>query len=513
MLDLSRLTLARACAFCALLLLDGCKSKQDYLSVGKGTQGTNYDGGKDGGTSAKRDAAVKGGVLPDGAVAVGSRDGGLGLDASSGTMDAAALGLDGSIALPDGSLILQDGAIVLPDGQIIDLDAAIMRYAPELNVTTCAISDSDTFSTPVKIGDEGGFALVPGHTGFGLAYRGIGTGNCAQDLDVMHIPATSGFPAPRPVPLDCKSMTDVTLLGESDGWRLAWVDNFTEMAELHTLSLDLDLAVAPGQMRKQLTDNQLELEKKPVLKEVGGHPLAAWITENMNTGMSRITTRLLDGTASPIDIVMESDGHKPQALALSQMGMTAAAAAWVGPQENPGVWLLKLDANGAPVDAPMQLTDKVAVSSSIDLADRNNGGAAIYSIELDGFPQVRFRRLDENGQPVAVERTIVGPPLRAQGASLAALGGGYAVAYRALPGGDVSEPEVRLTFVTKEGNVIRDPGGHLVSFPIGTATLAQGRTYVSVSVEGEVMIAWIDADPSSGKNNLLKVVRRRLDCQ
>jgi hypothetical protein len=85
------------------------------------------------------------------------------------------------------------------------------------------------------------------------------------------------------------------------------------------------------------------------------------------------------------------------------------------------------------------------------------------------------------------------------------------VAYRALPGGDVTAPEVRLTFITKEGNTITDSAGHLVSFPIGPASLADSRTYVSVSVEGEIMVAWIDADPASGKNQL-KVVRRRLDC-
>jgi hypothetical protein len=160
----------------------------------------------------------------------------------------------------------------------------------------------------------------------------------------------------------------------------------------------------------------------------------------------------------------------------------------------------------------IKLTDKVAASSSVDMASRTDGGAVIYSIEIDDLPQVRFRRLDANGQPVASERSIIGPPLRAQGASLAPLGGGYAVTYRALPGGNVTTPEVRLTFVTKEGNVMRDAGGHLLSFRIGDATMAQGRTAVSVSVEGQIMVAWLDGDVSTGRN-LLKVVRRRLDCQ
>ncbi len=490
---------------CALLAQSGCKHSNSFFSVDK--RKDQDGGGLDAATASDAAQAGDGGK---------GMDGGLGFDAAGATMDAAVLGLDASLDLPDGTFILPDGAIVLPDGDIIDIDAALMRYVPEIDVSTCAISENDTYSTNVDIGDEGGFSLVPGQTGFGLAYRGLGSGSCAQDIDVMHIPATTGFPQPHSVLPDCKRVTDVALLGQSDGWRVAWVDNFTNMAELHTLALDLDMNVPDGQMRRQVTDNQQQLEKKPVLREVAGRPLAAWITDDMSVTPDgfRITTQLLDdGAAEPNDVVKESDGQRPQSIALSQIGEAAAALGWVGPLENPGVWLQRLNMNGAAVDVPIKLTDKVAASSSIELADRVNGGAAIYSIEIDGYPQVRFRRLDVDGMPLADERTIVGPPLRAQGASLATLGGGYAVAYRALPGGDITEPEVRLTFVTKEGNVIRDAGGKLVSFPIGPATLAEGRTYVSVSVEGEIMIAWIDADPSGAAHNLLRVVRRHLDCR
>jgi hypothetical protein len=506
-----------ACALSACWLLGCSNGKQGFVSVGAGKQHAGQGGGSAGKGSGGNGSAGKGsGGKAGSAGKAGSLDAGVGnggahIDAAGATMDAAVLGLDGSLQLPDGSLILQDGAIVLPDGEVIDVDAAVMRYTPEIDVASCSISESDTWSTTVDISDEGGFALVAGQTGFGLAYRGIGMDNCAQELELSHIAATSGLPSPHSVLSDCKRIADVTLLGTSDGWRLSWVDNFTETAELYSLKLDLDMNAIAGETRRQLTDDLAGLEKKPVLKEIDGQPFAAWITDDTTTDKLRITTQRLDGDAQPIEVVKADDGHHPNGLSLAQMGMKAAAVGWVGPAENPGVWLLKLDGNGAPVDAPIQLTDKVAVSSSIDLANRINGGGAIYSIELDGFPQVRYRRLDETGQPVADERVIVGPPLRAQGASLDTLGGGYAVAYRTLSGGDVTSPEVRLTFITKEGNTFTDASGHLVSFSIGAATLAEGRTYVSVSVEGEIMVAWIDADFASGKN-LLKVVRRRLDC-
>jgi hypothetical protein len=72
-------------------------------------------------------------------------------------------------------------------------------------------------------------------------------------------------------------------------------------------------------------------------------------------------------------------------------------------------------------------------------------------------------------------------------------------------------PEL-LDNIPSSPTVMRDGGGNLLSFPIGDATMAQGRTTVSVSVEGEIMVAWIDGDISTGRN-VLKVVRRRLDCQ
>lgn len=443
------------------------------------------------------------------------RDGGNLLFDGPPTMDAKVLGLDADLELPDGSLILPDGAIRLPDGAIIDVETAIRRYTPELDVSTCMVMEDNAWQTPVDLRDEGGFALVPGQVGFGLAFQAIGTaGTCAHNVDTAHIPASMGFPTPQAVLTECKAITDVTLLSEDAGWRLAWVDNFTNMAELHTVMLDSDMQIAEGQTRRTLTDNQYQFESKPVLERIDGRPLLAWITRATMANMThkhRITTQYLDDTSSARDVVTDDSGHQPQALALAQMGTRNAALAWVGPTENPGVWLQKLDENAVKVGTPIKLSDKVAASSSVSVAGRDNGGGVVYSIEIDGMPQVRFRRLDEAGEPLGVERPVIAPPLRAMGASIATLGGGYVVSYRALPGSSITEPEIHVLFLSKEGNVMRDAGGNLLSWVIAPATIASGRTTVSVSVEGQIMLAWVDADATSD-HNILKVARRRLDC-
>jgi hypothetical protein len=480
---------------------------------GKGSSGNGSGGNGSSGNGGDRDGSTNGGgangSLEDGYIPIPTAFDGAVPDGA--TFDAAALGLDAAIDLPLGTLILEDGAIVLPDGEVIDVDAAIGRYTPEVDVTMCAIGDSDMWSTPVDISDEGGFSLVPGQVGFGLAYRGGRVAGCVQTLRGLPIPAETGFGDPQLVATDCAALTDVSLLADGDGWRMAWVDNFTDTAELHTIALDGSMGIVEGAMRRTLTMNDKQ-ERKPVLANVDNTPMVAWITEDVVSRARSISTQLLTDGSLAQNVVKESASYSPQGIALAQMGESNAAVAWVGPAESPGVWLQPLTVAGAARGKPLLLTERVAASSSVDLATRLDGGAAIYSIEIDGIPQIRFRRLDNYGQPVASERVIVGPPLHGQGASLATLGGGYAVAYRALPGGDVTAPEVRLTFVTKEGNVMRDEGGNLLTFPIGDATLAQGRVSVSVSVEGEVMVAWIDGDMSTGRNQL-KVVRRRLNCQ
>jgi hypothetical protein len=501
-------TLACACAYAASASLLGCKDGTDYLEVRERLR----DGGGD-----DTDAAAANGGRDGGGGKSGANGGGGNAEASSSGRggDASIFDLDASLMLPDGSVILDDGGILLPGGEVIDRETAIDRYGPEVDVSTCEISNEDTWDTQVDIGDEGGFALVPDlRPGFGLAYNAIGSGTCRQRIEAMAIPSIGEFPEPHSVSPDCKALVDVSLLSVDDGWLLAFVDNFTDTAELHTIALDRDMNIAKGEMRNTLTNNTQRFERRPVLREVGGEPMVAWITENTeegaDSGKKSISTQRVDGEAEAIEVVGAGAGQHPEALAFSAIGDDAAAVGWVGPIESPGVWLNKLDADGAPVDAPIQLTAKVAASSSIDLAHRDDGGGAVYSIEIDGIPQVRFRRLDAHGEPVGPERTLIGPPLRAQSASLHALGGGYAVAYRALPGGDVEQPEVRLTFITKEGNLMKDPSGRLLSFHIGDATVADARTYTALSVDGELMIAWIDGDPS-GKN-ALKVVRRRLDC-
>jgi hypothetical protein len=492
---------------CALALAGACGDDEDFIEVGDG-----------------RDGAVEG---DSGGAGDGDGDGGGATDMDGAIdMDGAALAdadLDSSVLdellLPDGSVILDDGGILLPDGDVIDEDEAEMRYGTDLDTDTCQVSDLDLIEADVEFADEGGFSLVPSFiTGFGVAFHApTPDTSCDENLKAAQLEAMGALQSPVSLLSDCKTLSDVALLGTKDGWQLAWVDNATNTRELHTAQLErLDEGMLIGaQQRVTITTDNAEQESRPALAMVGGRPLLTWITSRLEgaTGMRvdrrRVMGRFLDEDES-FAIVEEGADHLPQGLALTRVATEGRSSlAWVGPQSKPGVWLQALDELGQPSGSPHKLTDRVGASSSVDMAHRFDGGAVVYSIVIDDLPQVRFRRLDEIGEPRDDERALISPPVRAQDASLASLGGAYAVAYRALPGDGQAKAEIRLMFVSREGNVTRDAAGRPISFLVAESTLSTGRTYVEVSNDGLLMIGWLDAGETS---NRLKIARRRLDC-
>jgi hypothetical protein len=480
-----------------LALALGCDGSDRYVSVGDGMD--RQLPGVD-----PLDGATSDGDMMDGA------------DGDGSSMDGAT---DGSslddLELPDGSIILGDGAIQLPDGEIIDEETAETRYGMEVDVSTCEVSELDSITVPVSFGDEGGFALAPStSSGFALTVNATTTmESCPGNISVALLPSQGALPNPEPLLPDCKITRDVAMLGVTDGYHVAWVDNATETAELHRVLVDRELRPMGAFTRTTITNSADELEIKPVIARVSERPLLAWIARNTAAKTAGIMGKFLDGPdTATFELIAPDSGYDPQAIAVSRLGVDKRGVlAWVGPQANPGVWVQPLDEQGHSDGGPIKLTERVGASSSVDVAQRIDGGGAVYSIAIDSLPQVRFRRLNQEGQTRGDERVLVSPPQRAQDASLTGLGGGYAVAYRTLPGEGQSGAEIRLMFISKEGNVSRDDQGRAVSFLIGESSLATGRTQVEVSLDGVLMIGWLDA-ASNGSGNVLKVARRSLTC-
>ncbi len=470
-------SLLRLCA--VIVALSGCDSGEDYINAHK----LDRDGGEALLDSGHTDAAQANGGNGSGGGNSGSNGSGL---------------LDG--ALSDG------GLIVLPDGRVIggDEDGGGM-FAPEIDVSACSIANDESFEIAVPFVRDG-FGIAAGHTDFGLAH--LRDADCKHAIDAAVVSSTSGIPTPHSVLDGCDTMRDVTLVGLPDGYQLVWTDNFTNSIELHTMKLDTMLEAADDAERTTLTENAL-FERNPVAAALNGEPMIAWVGDD--SGDRRILVQK-PGTPA-VEVVPEPAGRDPIELALSQVGPDHMAVAWVEEVANRGIWLLPLDTLAAPQGEPLLLTDFAASGSTVDIAGRQeDGGSVVYSVGIDQTNfEVRWRRLWADGTLRGDEVKVVSSPLQGKDASIARLGGGYVIAYRAIPDGHViTEPEVRLAFVSKDGNLSKDAQGRLISFPVVPAARDGSPIQAEISVDGQLLIAFVDGSDSA--QNVLRVIRRRLDC-
>ena len=393
-----------------------------------------------------------------------------------------------------------------------DEDAGIDPLDP-FAWTTCTPSDATVTKVEVPFTDESAQALVTANVGFGIAYR-VDMG--CDEIHGAAVPAFGAIPSATPMlgQESCLSYRDLSMLYTDDGWLLAWIDNSTGSGEVHAQYFDDQLAPSTGQL--QITDNS-DLELRPLLSSLGGTPLLSYIVET--TAGRSVYTKRLDTSDDPIAVVAEDDGHLPTRFAVAQMGLTGAVLAWVNENAPSGVYLQPLAQTGDSVGSSIKLSDFSGAGATVDLAtntrgaDTERGGAIVYSVSIGGAnPKVRFHRLTEDGKLLADERTIIDAPLLAQGASIANVGDGYVIAYRALPDGNIiKEPQIRMLFATREGNIGRDEAGRPISYEVAKATAVEGRVTVRMSVEGQLLLSWLDVEASTGQM-VLKYSRRPLNC-
>jgi hypothetical protein len=296
----------------------------------------------------------------------------------------------------------------------------------------------------------------------------------------------------------------VSLLYQGEGYRLRWIDNATGSAELQALQLPSSLAPPANPERSAITNN-LVRELAPVQASFGTNAYLAWISQD---GDQR--SILLQGGAEsePRTLVAADAEYAPTRLAVAQLGDSTGALAFVSEAKKPGVYLMPLTAEGEPRAEPLQLTAAVSVGNTVDLATRlEDGGAVVYSQNLGDRQEVRFRRLNKDGALISDEIKVVSFPLQGRDASVSRLGGGYLVAFRSLLADDPERAEIRVTFLTKEGNLQRDRAGNVASYVIAETSATGGRLTARVSQDGQLLVGFLDTATSQ-----FRLIRKRLEC-
>ncbi|HTU62579.1 MAG TPA: hypothetical protein VMF89_29160, partial [Polyangiales bacterium] len=367
------------------------------------------------------------------------------------------------------------------------------------------VEERGELARAVSFSDESGFALTPGLTGFGVAYQ---SDNCGA-ISVLPVASLGDYPEPKTLFPNCETIAQgVSLLYHGEGYRLRWVDNASGSGELQSLQLPSSLALPANPERSTLTNNVVR-ELAPVQASFASNAYLAWISQ---AGAER--SILLQGSAAsePRTLIAADAEYAPTRLALSQLGNSTGALAFVSEAKKPGVYLLPLTAEGEPRGEPMQLTAAVSAGNTVDIATRaEDGGAVIYSLNLGERREIRFRRLSTDGELISDEIKVVSFPLEGRDASISRLGGGYVVAFRSLLADDPNRAEVRVTFLTKEGNLQRDSAGNVASYVIAETSATGGRLTARVSQDGQLLVGFLDTS-AGDQGAQFRLIRKRLEC-
>jgi hypothetical protein len=371
----------------------------------------------------------------------------------------------------------------------------------------CAVAaEFSEFSQGVVFNDEGGFVLTPGTTGFGVVFRT----DVNDGLSTLPVAATGTYREPNALfGTGGIKIQDLSLLHVSGGFRMTWVDNSADSRELQTILLS-DALQSPSDMQPTRVTNNQRREERPIQADIGTHSYLAWLSLDPAGANPEIAILQNGETSEPRTLLAADLGFSPTRFAISQVGKENGALVFVSETKKPGIWLLPLDNGGLPVSAPVLLSNAVSTGNSIDIAARPaDGGAIVYSTDVSGDNDVRFRRVDANGKVISDEIKLISNPWHARDAGVARIGDSYVVAFRTLPAEGEMRGEIRLIFVTKEGNVQRDSAGRLITVLITDASPTGGRVSVRVSNDGQLLLGFVD-DTASGSK--LRLIRKRLDC-
>ncbi|MDD9947346.1 MAG: hypothetical protein OXU20_40280 [Myxococcales bacterium] len=167
-----------------------------------------------------------------------------------------------------------------------------------------------------------------------------------------------------------------------------------------------------------------------------------------------------------------------------------------------------LDTDGAPVGSAKVLTSDAGELGTVGIAHNRQqevrrdvaAGALVYVVTVGGSGRQLWAQLvDEQGEPAqlldatgrprgpAPPKRLVNAPLRAIDASITRMPTGYAVAYRALPGGPVTRPTIRVLFLDRAGEIIGDSD-------VGYTTELGGVTSIKMASNGRIVIGWSEYD-------------------
>ncbi len=332
-------------------------------------------------------------------------------------------------------------------------------------------------------------ALAPVDDGAVLAaWAAVGGGDALPKVRVAVLGPSGSPSATRPVTDGSGTVRTPALVprGSGGGALLAWVDSAPGSYEVMTMRLGPDGQPAGAPVR--VTNNSL-LESDPALAVVGSEFWLGWAQGDPLGDTQALVLQRLDADGRPSGALVPLDDGSGMPSALAMRGRsTGALIAWVegGSVGERGVWSLPLSASGMPSIAKSRLDSEGVPVGTVALA----GGAAFhlsaFDVDLGGRMEVRYRLLDADGVPMASVSPIHETD-GTMGPGAASFRGGWAVAYRLVPDGDVARTRIEVALVDVTGTVVE-------RFDLGSASFQGGPVSVAVGSQGDLFVGYLQED-------------------
>ncbi|MDD9940475.1 MAG: hypothetical protein OXU20_05370 [Myxococcales bacterium] len=371
----------------------------------------------------------------------------------------------------------------------------------------CAVHDDKRFELAVneEPPDVAPLAVWPATSRFGFAFVDRSE-TCVDALYVAELRGGYGNDGPEiATAVDtCSQIERVALASSKAGWLLASVDNREPPSDIWVQRFDPE-AEEPGEGHRASEESAQEGSLALAFFEDDA-ALLAWVARDARSGKQRLLARVLDATGEPQGdpVVLDAGERWFFTLpTLSRVGPYMGLAYHRFDVEGASQAVLELldPATGERARPTRVLAEDAGPEPTVALATDDEGGAVLYSRTggVNGR-QLWFQHLDDKGEPAETTtgsavrgasepQRIVNAPFRAIDGSIARLPTGYAVVYRALPGGDVESPRIKLQFLDPAGRTFGDS-------EVADTTPTGGRTSVVFSIEGRMVVGWSDRSDS-----------------
>jgi hypothetical protein len=337
---------------------------------------------------------------------------------------------------------------------------------------------------------------------FGMAFVTGEDAECgaAVRFATLEGPAGLNEPSAAEVYDDCTIIERTAMTRTDSDWLLAIVDNRAER-ELWVHRYDAeDERLSNGH---RLTSN-MSSESAMALVSLGDRALIVWTETIFGMPSHSLKVRFLaaDGEPEGDEIMLEEERDTYfDGFSLAKLSDSYIALAYrrsTGPTTAELV-LDVLDAETGERDRdPWVVTTEAGTTGTIDVAADSIGAGLVYSFAQGSGRQVWFQQMTTTGRPALVMTggiaggptppvVVVKNPNLGVDVSLAKLAAGYAVAYRALSGGNVREPQVRVAFLDRVGALQGDSA-------VALASETGGQTAIEAAYDGRVALTWTDVD-------------------